>query len=317
MPLRRRKRQMKRLNISNKYIICENPSEEEMKIVQDGLVAHNKKFPSGGLDIPTPDISLVLKNSNEDIIGGIITSMLTGVMHLEILWVDEPYRGQGFGKKLVLRAEKLGKEKGYPASQTWTFSFQAPEFYQSIGYKVLGIFDGYANGITEYVLLKILSTNSQTPEEDNESYKEGITISKDNSKESMKILHEGLHKYVNEHVGKLRKKYREIQIKLVVKNKEGKAIGGLSAGTTLKTLYLAYLWVDEKYRGQGYGRDLLTTAERIAAENSCISWQGNVLSFQSPGFFQKYGFEIFGVSDGYPDSIKEYFLIKRIKEVEE
>jgi ribosomal protein S18 acetylase RimI-like enzyme len=79
-------------------------------------------------------------------------------------------------------------------------------------------------------------------------------------------------------------------------------------------MYLSYLWVDNKYRGQGYGRDLLTTAERIAVENSCISWQGYVLSFQSPEFFQKFGFEVFGVSDGYPDSIKEYFLIRKITE---
>ncbi|MHA1542860.1 MAG: GNAT family N-acetyltransferase, partial [Candidatus Hodarchaeales archaeon] len=287
---------------------------EEMKIVKDGLVAHNKKFPSGGLDIPTPDISLVLKDSNGDIIGGVITSMLTGIMHLEVLWVDKKYRGQGFGKKLVLYAEKIGKEKSYPASQTWTFSFQAPEFYQSIGYKVLGIFDGYTDGITEYVLLKKLGKNSQTPHEDYGINKDGFSISEDDSKESMKILHEGLHKYVSEHVGKLRKKYQEIQIKLVIKNLEGKVIGGLSAGTTLKTMYLSYLWVDMKHRRLDYGRDLLATAERIAVENSCISWQGNVLSFQSPEFFQKLGFEIFGVSDGYPDSIKEYFLIKRIAE---
>ncbi|MHA1945517.1 MAG: GNAT family N-acetyltransferase [Candidatus Hodarchaeales archaeon] len=305
---------MKLLRSSNKYFISDNPSEEEMKIVQDGLVAHNKKFPSGGLDIPTPDISLVLKDSNGDIIGGVITSMLTGIMHLEVLWVDEKYRGQGFGKKLVLYAEKIGKEKGYSASQTWTFSFQAPEFYQSIGYKVLGIFDGYTDGITECVLLKKFGKNSQIPHEDYRLNKGGFSISEDDSEESMKILHEGLHKYVNEHVGKLRKKYQEIQIKLVIKNLEGKVIGGLSAGTTLKTMYLSYLWVDMKHRRLDYGRDLLTTAERMAVENSCISWQGNVLSFQSPEFFQKLGFEIFGVSDGYPDSIKEYFLIKRITE---
>jgi ribosomal protein S18 acetylase RimI-like enzyme len=302
---------------SNNYFISDNPSEEEMKIVEEGLKAHNKNFPSGGLDIPTPDISLVLKDNNGDIIGGVITSMLNGIMHLEVLWVDEKYRDQGFGKKLVLYAEKIGREKGYPASQTWTFSFQAPEFYQSIGYKVLGVFDGYTDGITEYVLLKKFEKNSQTPREDYEINKDGFLISEDDSKESMKILHEGLRKYVSDHVGKLRKKYQEIQIKLVVKNKEGQVIGGLSAGTTLKTIYLSYLWVDKMHQGQGYGRDLLTKAERIAVENRCISWQGNVLSFQSPEFFQKLGFENFGVSDGYPDSIKEYFLIKRITEEKE
>ncbi len=295
----------------NRLIISDSPSEEEMKIVQKGLKDHNRKNPKGELDIPTPDISLVLKDNNGNIVGGVITSMLTGVMHLEVLWVDEMYRGRGYGKDLVLRAERIGKEKGYPASQTWSFSFQAPEFYKSIGYKVLGIFDGYTDGITEYVLLKRLEPNHETHNKDNGPNKDGFTISEDASEDSMKILHEGLHKYVNEHVGELRKKNPEIKIKLVIKNEEGQVLGGILAGTTLKTMFIECLWVDERYRGQGYGRELLMTAERIATKNGCISGQAWALSFQSPEFFQKLEYEIFGVSDGYPDSIKEFFLLKR------
>ncbi|MFX1248460.1 MAG: GNAT family N-acetyltransferase, partial [Promethearchaeota archaeon] len=71
------------------------------------------------------------------------------------------------------------------------------------------------------------------------------------------------------------------------------------------------LWIDGKYRNQGYGRELLMTAERIATDNYCISGLVNVLSFQSPEFFQNHGYKIFGISDGYPNAIKEYFLIKK------
>jgi ribosomal protein S18 acetylase RimI-like enzyme len=296
---------------SDRFVIGDIPSEEEMKVVQKGLEDYNKRHPNGELDIPTPDICLVLKDKTENIVGGVITSMLTGVMHIEVLWVNEMYRGQGHGRALVLQAERIGKEKGYPSSQTWSFSFQAPEFYQSIGYKVLGIFDGYTDGISEYVLMKRLGTNHQTSIIDYGQNKDGFTISEDTSESSMKILHEGLQKYVNEHVGELRKKNPEIKIKLVIKNDEEQVIGGILAGTTLKTMYIERLWVDGRYRGQNYGRELLITAERIATDNSCISGQAWALSFQSPEFFQKLGYEIFGISDGYPDSIKEFFLIKR------
>ena len=299
---------------SKRFEISEDPSEDEKTIVKRKLKDHNEKFPSGGLDIDTPDISLFLKNVKGVIIGGVITSMLTGVMHLEVLWVDEKYRGRGLGRRLVLQAEKLGKEKGYPASQTWTFSFQAPEFYQSIGYKLLGIFDGYTDGITEHVLLKKFEAISLPSNEEKQTFNDEFTIYEDNSKDSMKILHEGLHKYVNEHVGELRKNNPEIPINLVVKDEDGQLIGGLCAGTTLKTMYITHLWVDKKYQGQGIGRDLMITAERLAVENNCISGQGSALSFQSPEFFQKLGYDFFGISDGYPDSIKEYFLIKKFKE---
>ncbi|MFX0050386.1 MAG: GNAT family N-acetyltransferase [Candidatus Hodarchaeota archaeon] len=296
---------------SDRFTISTNPSEEEMRAIQRSLQDHNRKYPSGELDIPTPDISLVLKDANGNIVGGVITSMLTGVMHLEVLWVDEKYRGRGYGRDLVFQAERIGRKKGYTASQTWTFSFQAPGFYQSIGYKILGIFDGYTDGITEYVLLKKFKANEQTPYEVNEPIDDGFTIFEDDSEDSMKILHEGLYKYVTRHVGELRKKHPGIKINLVIKNDDGQVIGGLQAYTTLKAVHIVLLWIDERYRNQGYGRELLTTAERIAMKNGCISGLVNSYSFQSPKFFQKYGYKIFGISDGYPDSIKEYFLIKK------
>ena len=295
---------------TNRVLITKTPTEEEMMIVQKSLEEYKKQFPNGELDIPTPDISLVLKNSSGTIVGGVITSMLTGVMHLEVLWIDEMYRGRGYGKALVLQAESIAKEKGYPASQTWTFSFQAPEFYQRIGYKLVGTFDGYTDGITEHILRKKL-------ESDDNSYnasglhQDGFTISEDGSEESMKILHEGLHEYVTTYVGEIRRKSPGIRINLVAKNEENQVIGGAHAYTTLKAVHTVQLWVDENYRNQGYGKELLSTVEKIAIDNGCISGLVNALSFESPDFFQKQGYEIFGISDSYDDSILEYFLIKR------
>ena len=295
----------------NRLIITDKPSEEETKIVERGLEDYNKTFPNGELDIPTPDISLVLKDIDGNIVGGVITSMLTGVMHLEVLWIDDKYRGRGFGRDLVLQAERIGREKSYSASQTWTFSFQSPDFYQSIGYKVIGIFEGYTGGITELILLKKFESNIQTPDEVKEPKRDGFTISEDKSEKFMKILHEGLRKYVRIHVGELRKENPEIKINLALRNTDGHVFGGLLAYTTLRAAHIVRIWVDENYRNQGYGRELLMTAEKIATENSCVSGLVNSLSFQCPDFFQKCGYQIFGVSDGYRDSIKEFFLFKK------
>ena len=302
---------IKQSELSKQFFINENPPEVEIKKVQKGLEDYNKMFPSGELDIPTPDIGLVLKDNKGNIVGGVITSMLTGIMHLETLWVDERFRSRGYGRDLVLEAERIGREKGYPSSQTWTFSFQAPEFYQSMGYKVKGIFEGYCEGITEYVLLKKFDTNKKTFCGSSVLKHSGFTISEDKSEESMKVVHEGLGKYMSKQVGELRKKNPEIKIRLVLKNEDNKVIGGLLAFTILKAVNFECIWIDEHYRNKGYGRALLETAEKIAVKNGCISVLAMVYSFQSLGFFQKHGYEVFGVSDGYPDAIKEFSLIKR------
>ena len=73
------------------------------------------------------------------------------------------------------------------------------------------------------------------------------------------------------------------------------------------------LWVDKRYRGHGYGKDLLMYAERVAKERSCIALQTACFSFQNLEFMRNYGFDAFGVSDVYPRGVKEYYLIKKLK----
>lgn len=299
----------------NRFVIADNPTEEEMDLINSELEAHDKQNPYGELDIPFNDINLVLKDHEGRIIGGVITSMKTGVMHLEVLWVEERYRGLGYGRNLVLEAERIGKEKGYTSSQTWTFSFQGPEFYQAIGYKVLGICEVYPENITEFVLMKRLDDGWQISDGNNkigqlESSKR-FTISEDKSEDAQKILGDGLGGYVKEQVGELLKKHPGVRIKLVIRNDNDQVFGGFNGFTALGTLHIEQIWVDERFRGQGYGRQLMMRAEKIAKENGSLSGLTWVLSFQSPEFFQKCGYEVFGISDGYPDPVKEYYFQKR------
>ena len=299
----------------SEFAITDIPTEEEMDIINKKLEDHDRQYPYGDLDIPYNDINLVLKDDNSTIVGGVITSMKTKVMHLEVLWVDERYRRLGYGRDLVLEAERIGKKKGYTASQTWTFSFQGPEFYREIGYKVLGICDVYPENITEYVFMKRLDDNWQIPDRENKESQDDsskrFTISEDKTKGAMKVLNEGLGGYVTEQVGEILKKYPGIRIKLVIKSDDDQVIGGLKGFTALGTLHIEQIWIDERFRNQGYGRALLDRAESIAQENGSISGLTWVLSFQAPEFFQKCGYAVFGVSDGYPDPVKEYYLQKK------
>ena len=51
--------------------------------------------------------------------------------------------------------------------------------------------------------------------------------------------------------------------------------------------------------------------ERIAKENGCIASQAYCFSFQASGFFEKIGYKILGVSNGYPGNVNEFYLIKK------
>jgi predicted N-acetyltransferase YhbS len=289
-----------------------NLTDEEIEQVKKGLEEHNKTHPHGKLDTPAPDISLILRDKKGEIVGGVITSMLTGVIHLETLWVDKEHRRRGLGTHLVLEAERLGRAKGYPASQTWTFSFQAPKFYPSIGYKHIATFNGYVEGITEYIFMKRLNTSQQTPPHSRQPELNDFTLHEDTSEDAMNVIYERIYNYVDQHIGEKLKKHPDMQHNLVFKTPDGQVIGGLLTRTYLKALYLNQLWVHDNYRAKGYGTELVKVAERIAKENDCISILAVVLSFQSPEFFQKLGFQSFGESDGYPHPTREFYFIKRL-----
>ncbi|WHX50960.1 GNAT family N-acetyltransferase [Paenibacillus woosongensis] len=58
---------------------------------------------------------------------------------MNMLWIDEEYRGQGHGKKVVLYWEELMRKKGFSSVMTSTQSDEeAQHFYRKLGYKDAG-----------------------------------------------------------------------------------------------------------------------------------------------------------------------------------
>lgn len=101
-------------------------------------------------------------------------------------------------------------------------------------------------------------------------------------------------------------------INLILKNDAGEVIGGL-LGVMYRYCYaLNILWVDERYRKFGYGRKLMQQVEEILRHKGCSFIHLDTFSFQAPGFYQKNGYEVFGVLDGYTDGISRYYLKKNL-----
>ncbi|WP_286260049.1 GNAT family N-acetyltransferase [Streptomyces graminofaciens] len=92
------------------------------------------------------------------LVGGLVGHTWAGWLHVTCLWVDERHRGAGLGSQLLSEAERLAvAERGCRAARLETWDFQAPEFYQRLGYEVVCVIPDYPPGITEYTLTKKLS----------------------------------------------------------------------------------------------------------------------------------------------------------------
>jgi len=61
----------------------------------------------------------------------------------------------------------------------------------------------------------------------------------------------------------------------------------------------------------GYGRKLIQLAEYEAQRRGCEHAYLDIFDFQSRGFYEKLGYELFGQLEGYPPGHTKYFLQKR------
>jgi GNAT superfamily N-acetyltransferase len=293
------------------FIISDEPTNDDMERVYTHVENDKRCQTNGKYDKPGIEINLVLRDTQGNVQGGVIASTVFSVMHLEVLWVAEHYRRLGYGARLVLSAEQIGLENGCLASQTWTFSFQGPDFYPAIGYEPIGVYDGYPNGITEHAFMKRLAINQESKNRLGIPDSRGIYLDTDVTEEDAKILHEGLHHDVILHVGD---GYKGIRIKLVLRDQSGEFVGGLSAWTTLQNLIFDYIWIEKRLRRKGLGRILMSEMEKIARDSGCIASQAYCFSFHAPGFFEKMGYKILGISNGYPSPVTELYLIKKYNE---
>lgn len=97
-----------------------------------------------------------LRDENNELVGGLLAITFWQWLHIDILWLDEKYRNQGFGRKLMLAAEQKAIERGCKFAFLDTWEFQAKEFYLKLGYEVFGELPNFPKGYSRYFLKKTL-----------------------------------------------------------------------------------------------------------------------------------------------------------------
>jgi GNAT superfamily N-acetyltransferase len=130
-----------------------SPDPDDVRILVDGLSGH--AFAQAGAAPPEP-LAVFLYDDGGRIVGGISGRIWDGVLDISILWVHEDYRGEGYGRQLMAAAEGEGLKRGCLLSELRTFDYQAPGFYERLGYEEYNVVEGWPRGHRRHFFRKQL-----------------------------------------------------------------------------------------------------------------------------------------------------------------
>ncbi|NJK27556.1 MAG: GNAT family N-acetyltransferase [Coleofasciculaceae cyanobacterium SM2_3_26] len=140
--------------------IAETAKPEETEFIAQQLLKFNHQCVSEENYNP---LIILLRNMDEELLGGLIGSTYYEWLCIEILWVDESHRRSGYGDALLATAEREAIQRGCKYAYLDTFSFQAPEFYQKRGYIIFGELPDFPTGHRRYFLKKVLGEAQPSP----------------------------------------------------------------------------------------------------------------------------------------------------------
>ncbi len=134
-----------------KYSIHDNMTKCEADYVQQKLIEFADEFTEPR---NYRELGVVLRDADGDTVGGITANTVWDWLQIGVLWIPEEMRGEGYGHQLLTRIEELGRQCGCKSARLDTFEFEAKEFYEAQGYRIVSQTDDFPKGHTQYHLIK-------------------------------------------------------------------------------------------------------------------------------------------------------------------
>jgi GNAT superfamily N-acetyltransferase len=119
---------MAKLSIKTSNDVC--PKE----ILDLAISALRKHTAQSGGRVAEEKPFTVLAFMGDTLVGGLLGKIFHKWLYAELVWVNEEYRRQGVGSKVMKTAEERAREIGLTGIYLWTETWQAPLFYRKLGY---------------------------------------------------------------------------------------------------------------------------------------------------------------------------------------
>jgi GNAT superfamily N-acetyltransferase len=116
--------------------VTDAPGAEARPVIMGGLNRYNHEK-AGYWDSRTLAV-LVSDSQSHEVIGGVLGHTSLGLAFIDLVFLPEKVRGQDVGRRMMREAEDEARQRGCRSVVLYTISFQAPGFYERLGYRVFG-----------------------------------------------------------------------------------------------------------------------------------------------------------------------------------
>jgi len=127
----------------------------------------------------------------------------------------------------------------------------------------------------------------------------------------LEAVNNGLHEFNLAQLGE-RSIYNYFKVLVIAKAQDGSVVGGIHGNMGWDWLHIDTLWVDEKYRRQGIGSNLLKRVEKAAISKGFYGSHLETTEFQAVNFYSENGYEVFGTLEGKPKGHTWFYMKKRL-----
>jgi ribosomal protein S18 acetylase RimI-like enzyme len=114
--------------------IAAEPSPPDRQFLEDRLYEFNRRQVGKG---DGQLLGVFLRDGHGEMVAGLTGWTWAGACEIQAVWVKPELRGQGHGRRLMEAAEQEARARGTETVFLSSYSFQAPGFYEKLGYEVV------------------------------------------------------------------------------------------------------------------------------------------------------------------------------------
>jgi len=128
-----------------------DPSPDDVRVISVGLTQHALPI----THVPGfQRIAVFARDQESAIVAGAFGTINWNWLHVALVWVSEPCRHAGLGRRLMSEIERVAAQGGCTHAHLDTFSYQARPFYERLGYRVFGVLENYPPGQQRFFMRK-------------------------------------------------------------------------------------------------------------------------------------------------------------------